>query len=116
MISAIDLQVALVALVCLVAGGGLAVLTWWFWQSAQPESPALGPLEMMSERRYERASDEERARILEAARIDPQSVTPLTRRHAKADRRDDEFDDESESPDDFVDDWTDLGPIDPLLR
>ena len=116
MVAAIDLQVALVALVCLVAGGGLAALTWWFWQSAQPESPALGPLEMMSERRYERASEEERAQILEAARIDVHSVKPLARRHDKADRRDDHVDDENELQDDFLDDWTDLGPIDPLLR
>ena len=112
MVAAIDRQVALIAILCLAAGVGLGVLTWWFWQSAQPESPALATLEIMSERRYAQADEDERARILDAVRIDPTAVAPLAKRAAKV------HDDEPrESPDDdWYEEWTDLGPIDPLLR
>lgn len=112
MFAAIDLQVALIALVCLTAGTGLGVLTWWFWRSAQPESPALAALEIMSERRYAQADDEERARILDDVRLDPTAVAPLAKRATKA--RDDEPRDPQDE--DLYEEWTDLGPIDPLLR
>jgi hypothetical protein len=114
MFAAIDLQVALIALVCLAAGIGLGVLTWWFWQSAQPESPALAALEIMSERRYAKADDEERARILDAARIDPSTVAPFARREAKDRGRDAEPPEPHDE--DLYDERTDFGPIDPLLR
>lgn len=112
MLAVIDSRVALVSLLCLVAGLGLAWLTWWFWRSAQPESPALAALEVMSERRWEQADEPERARILDAARIDPTSVTSMARREPV--RRDD--DREGPVEEEFLDEWTDLGPIDPLLR
>lgn len=112
MIAAIDLQVALISAVCLVAGLGLGWLTWWFWRSAQPESPALAALELMSERRWQQAGEDERARILEEGRIDPTTVSPLTRREAARSATDDQAPIEEE----MLDEWTDLGPIDPLLR
>ncbi len=112
MVAAIDLQVALIAVVCLAAGIGLGVLTWWFWRSAHIESPALAALEVMSERRYERADADERARIVESARIDPSTVAPLAKRQPKGRVPDDA----GEPGDEVFDEWTDLGPIDPLLR
>lgn len=112
MIGVIDLRVALVSLVCLAAGLGLGWLTWWFWKSAQPESPALAALEVMSERRWEQADESERTRILDAARIDPTNVAPLAKRERV--RRDD--DRQGPVEEEFLDEWTDLGPIDPLLR
>jgi hypothetical protein len=112
MIAAIDFQVALISVVCLVAGLGLGWLTWWFWRSAQPESPALAALELMSERRWEQADEAERARILESGRIDPATVAPLTRREAARPVSDDR----RAVEDEMLDEWTDLGPIDPLLR
>jgi hypothetical protein len=116
MFAAIDLQVALIAVVCLAAGLGLGYLTWWFWQSAQPESPALAALEVMSERRYERADADERTQILESARIDPLSVPPLTRRQPKGRKGGNDDNEPDHGDDEFYDEWTDLGPIDPLLR
>lgn len=112
MFAVIDLQVALVSLVCLAAGLGLAWLTWWFWKSAQPESPALAALEVMSERRWEQADEPERARILDAARIDPTNVSPMARRERIR------GDDDRQGPveEEFLDEWADQGPIDPLLR
>jgi hypothetical protein len=68
----------------------------------------------MSERRYAKADDEERARILDAARIDPSTVAPFVRREAK-DRGRDAVPPEPHD-EDLYDERTDLGPIDPLLR
>lgn len=112
MLAVIDFRVALVSILCLSGGLGLGWLTWWFWKSAQPESPALAALEVMSERRWEQADEPERARILDAARIDPAGVAPMARRERGrgVDDRRGPVDEE------FLDEWTDSGPIDPLLR
>ena len=64
---AISLRVALVAVVCLGVGGALAVLTWWFWSTAMPEPPSLARLEIMSDRRFEEASTDEREQLLKEA-------------------------------------------------
>jgi hypothetical protein len=124
MFAAIDLRVALISLVCLAAGLGLGYLTWWFWKSAQPESPALAALEVMSERRFDRADDEERARILDGARIDPTTVAPLIRAARDHDRRSVGRDGRPSgvAGEDWADEeWFDDGEsdppsIDPLLR
>ena len=58
----------LVALVCIAAGGALARLTWWFWNEARPESPALAPLEIMSDAAYEKADETQRVAMLDAVR------------------------------------------------
>ena len=54
-----------------LAAGGLALLglilligTVWWWRSTRAEHPSLGPLEMMSARRWRRASEPERARLV----------------------------------------------------
>lgn len=61
-------SVALVALFLIAIGLGLSVLTWWFWTTARPEPVSLAPLEIMSERRYSRASDDERIEMIKSAR------------------------------------------------
>ncbi|MEO5974947.1 MAG: hypothetical protein ABIQ38_07090 [Ilumatobacteraceae bacterium] len=61
-------SVALVALFLIAIGLGLVVLTWWFWTSARPEPISLAPLEIMSERRYFRASEEDRKEMISSAR------------------------------------------------
>lgn len=60
--------------VTLVAGAlallGLIVLvgTVWWWRSTRAEHPALGPLEVMSERRWRRAGEAQRTRLIEEVR------------------------------------------------
>lgn len=85
---ALSLRVAFVSLICLGAGGALAVLTWWFWKTAMPEPPALARLEIMSDRRYEAASARERELLLgEADEVMPVSVRNINPRvHVPAPR------------------------------
>ena len=64
---AISIRVALVAVVCLVGGCALAALTCWFWSTAMPEPPSLARLEIMSDRRFEGATSEEREQLLKEA-------------------------------------------------
>jgi hypothetical protein len=59
----------LIALVCIVVGGALARMTWWFWNEARPESPALAPLEIMSDAAYVEADEAERIAMLNAVRM-----------------------------------------------
>ena len=59
----------LIALVCIVVGGALARMTWWFWVEARPESPALAPLEIMSESHYAQADEAKRAAMLDSVRM-----------------------------------------------
>lgn len=75
---AISIRVALVAVVCLGVGGALAVLTWWFWSTAMPEPPSLARLEIMSDRRFEEATSEEREQLLKEA--DGIVAVPLKRK------------------------------------
>ncbi len=58
-----------------LAAGGLVLLglvmtiaTAWWWHATRPDDPALGPLEVMSRRRWLTADDAERRRMLAAAR------------------------------------------------
>jgi len=117
---ALSLRVAFVSLICLIAGGALSVLTWWFWKTAMPEPPALARLEIMSDRRYEAASARERELLLgEADEVMPVSVrntkprmkapTPQTRVVQVAQRR-------SEEPAIAADIPVSRAPIDPLLK
>lgn len=59
----------LIALVCIVVGGALARMTWWFWNEARPESPALAPLEIMSDSAYGKADEAQRIAMLESVRV-----------------------------------------------
>jgi hypothetical protein len=58
-----------------LTAGGLAVLglaltlfTIWWWRGTKPEPPALGPLEVMSDRRWQTASESERMRMIDLHR------------------------------------------------
>ena len=46
----------------------LLLLTIWWWRGTRPESPALGPLEVMGDRRWASAAESERRRLLEEFR------------------------------------------------
>jgi len=61
---ALFVRVSLLALLFVGAGLGLAYLTWWFWTTARPESPALAALELMSEREYMQLPDDEKDAFL----------------------------------------------------
>jgi hypothetical protein len=61
---ALFVRVSLLALLFIGAGLGLAYLTWWFWTTARPESPALAALELMSEREYMQLPNEEKDAFL----------------------------------------------------
>jgi hypothetical protein len=58
------IRVLFLAFFLIGAGLGLAYLTWWFWTTARPESPALAALELMSEREYMQLPDEEKDAFL----------------------------------------------------
>ena len=66
----------LIALVCIVVGGALARMTWWFWNEARPESPALAPLEIMSDSAYGKADEAQRVAMLEAVRMSSETLAP----------------------------------------
>jgi hypothetical protein len=66
----------LIALVCIVVGGALARMTWWFWNEARPESPALAPLEIMSDAAYGKADEAQRVAMLDAVRMSAESLAP----------------------------------------
>ena len=66
----------LIALVCVVVGIALARMTWWFWNEAKPESPALAPLEIMSDAAYGKADEAQRVAMLDAVRISAKTPAP----------------------------------------
>jgi hypothetical protein len=66
----------LIALVCIVVGGALARMTWWFWSEARPESPALAPLEIMSDAAYGKADETQRVAMLDAVRMGVETLAP----------------------------------------
>ena len=66
----------LIALVCILVGGALARMTWWFWNEARPESPALAPLEIMSDAAYGKADEAQRVAMLDAVRMGAESLAP----------------------------------------
>ena len=66
----------LIALICVVVGIALARMTWWFWNEARPESPALAPLEIMSEAAYGKADEAQRVAMLDAVRMGAETLAP----------------------------------------
>ncbi|MHB1091021.1 MAG: hypothetical protein ACYC06_08895 [Ilumatobacteraceae bacterium] len=64
---AIIQSVAIVALLLIALGSGLSALTWWFWTSARPEPVSLAPLEIMSDRGYIKAGEDERKHMIDSA-------------------------------------------------
>ena len=64
-------SLALLAIGMIMVGVGLTVVTAWFWYAARPEPEALAPLEIMSERQFVSADDDERKRLLHSVRAAP---------------------------------------------
>ena len=54
--------------VLIAAGASLAGVTLWFWRESRPDSPVLGPLEIMGERRFKESDDAARSEMLRQAR------------------------------------------------
>ncbi len=65
---AIAPKVGAIGLLLVATGLVLVGLTLRFWSSARPESLALAPLEIMSDRRYQKATRDERAAMVEDVR------------------------------------------------
>lgn len=53
----------------------LLLLTVWWWRGTKPEPPALGPLEVMSDRKWSTTAESERRRLLEAHRPEGSTVS-----------------------------------------
>lgn len=103
---AIIQSVGLVALFLIAVGLGLTVLTWWFWTTARPEPVSLAPLEIMSERRYSRASEDDRKQMIESAH----NLVKVSRSPRPTNRTTRHLERRSES------DSVKGKPVDPLLK
>ena len=53
----------------IIIGVGLAVVTVWFWSAARPDPEVLAPLEIMGDREFVKASEKEKARLLNAVKF-----------------------------------------------
>ena len=77
-----SLRVYLTAAGLAVLGVSLLLYTIWWWRSSRPESPALGPLEVMGDRRWTKARDTDRRRLIDVHRpsgamaLDGMAVAP----------------------------------------
>jgi hypothetical protein len=102
----------LIAFICVVVGVALARMTWWFWNEARPESPALAPLEIMSDVAYGKADEAQRVAMLDAVRMSTTNVpvarTTRTEPHKPVRRPDRVVDKSADNPPRHV--------IDPLLK
>jgi len=65
---AIAPEVGAIGLLLVASGLVLVGLTLRFWSSARPESLALAPLEIMSDRRYNKATESERSAMIDSVR------------------------------------------------
>ena len=113
----IEIRIAAIALICLGAGVALCLYTLRLWREARPESPALAPLEVMSDDAFVNGDERIRRDLLHMAREiasgtkrDPGQVRPaprVVRERPATPRRVDE----RPSTDDAR-----RAPIDPLLK
>ena len=53
----------------IVVGGGLVGVTIWFWNAARPDPEVLASLEIMGDREFVKASEKEKARLLNAVKL-----------------------------------------------
>jgi len=60
--------VTLISAVLILGGVSLFSLTIWFWRTSRPESTALAPLEIMSERAYKKSWGVDREFLLHRVR------------------------------------------------
>ena len=68
--------VYLVVIALVLLAVGLTVFTWWFWRSTRRDPEALGPLEMMEDKRFLAGDGTARQTLLDANR--PVGAAPLT--------------------------------------
>ena len=66
--SAADRRIYLAAAGLVLLGVLMAIATAWWWHATRPDDPALGPLEVMSRKRWQSADDADRRRMLAEAR------------------------------------------------
>ena len=52
----------------IIIGVGLAAVTVWFWNAARPDPEVLAPLEIMGDREFVKASEKEKARLLNSVK------------------------------------------------
>ena len=52
----------------IIIGIGLAAVTVWFWNAARPDPEVLAPLEIMGDREFVKASEKEKARLLNSVK------------------------------------------------
>jgi hypothetical protein len=64
----IEFRIAAIALICLGAGVALCLYTLRLWKEARPESPALAPLEVMSDDAFVNGDEQTRRDLLQMAR------------------------------------------------
>ena len=64
----IEIRIAAIALICLGAGVALCLYTLRLWKEARPESPALAPLEVMSDDVFVNGDERTRRDLLQMAR------------------------------------------------
>lgn len=53
----------------IIIGFGLAAVTVWFWSAARPDPEVLASLEIMGDREFVKASEKEKARLLNAVKL-----------------------------------------------
>ena len=53
----------------IIIGIGLAAVTVWFWNAARPDPEVLAALEIMGDREFVKASEKEKARLLNAVKL-----------------------------------------------
>lgn len=80
----IELRIAFIGLICLIAGVALCLYTLRLWREARPESPALAPLEVMSDDEFVHGSDQERRELMQMARAIAQGETVAQPRSREA--------------------------------
>ncbi len=66
--SAADRRIYLAAAGLALLGVVMTIATAWWWYASRPDDPALGPLEVMSRKRWQAADDAERRQMLAQAR------------------------------------------------
>ena len=113
----IELRIAAIGLICLGSGIALCLYTLRLWKEARPESPALAPLEVMSDERFITGDDRTRRDLLAMAR----EIVSGTPHQPKAERRRPVRPEERRapvrrSPAPQSEDRLRRSPIDPLLK
>jgi len=112
---AIAPKVGAIGLLLVACGLALVGLTLRFWSSARPEPLALAPLEIMSDRRYNKATENERSAMVDSVRgLVSAQVRGAARRTAGSMPRKPRITSPSRYP--SAEQPTRRAPIDPLIK